>query len=161
MLSIASMASVVIVRKAYGELTGVDYPILAAKANSRTRLHLRPNQGTATVPQSIFHSRILRTIPVKNLRVAILGILVLAMMTAAAAQQAPSNHVLSSDEVRKVVPRQKAPVELRNAVGFQLSNTKMVLAALVDASGYSTAIQQKYQGLLITDQHSDSSNDAK
>jgi hypothetical protein len=27
----------------------------------------------------------------------------------------------------------------------------MVLAALVDASGYSTAIQQKYQGLLITE----------
>jgi hypothetical protein len=27
----------------------------------------------------------------------------------------------------------------------------MTLAALVDASGYSTAIQQKYQGLLITE----------
>jgi hypothetical protein len=27
----------------------------------------------------------------------------------------------------------------------------MMLAALVDASGYSTAIQQKYQGMLITE----------
>jgi hypothetical protein len=27
----------------------------------------------------------------------------------------------------------------------------MTLAALVDASGYSTAIQQKYQGMLITE----------
>ena len=27
----------------------------------------------------------------------------------------------------------------------------MMLASLVDASGYSTAIQQKYQGLLITE----------
>ena len=34
---------------------------------------------------------------------------------------------------------------------FQLADGKMVIAALVDASGYSTAIQQKYQGLLITE----------
>ena len=73
-----------------------------------------------------------------------------------AAQQA-SRHVLSGDEVRKAVPTeyffrgQKAPVQQRNAVGFQLADGKMMLAALVDASGYSTAIQQKYQGLLITE----------
>jgi hypothetical protein len=42
-------------------------------------------------------------------------------------------------------------VQLRNAVGFQLADTKMMLAALVDASGYSTSIQQKYQGMLITE----------
>jgi len=42
-------------------------------------------------------------------------------------------------------------VQLRNAVGFKGPEGKMVLAALVDASGYSTAIQQKYQGLLITE----------
>ena len=68
-----------------------------------------------------------------------------------------SKHVLSSDEVKKATPAeyffrgQKAPVQLRNAVGFQLADGKMMLAALVDASGYSTAIQQKYQGLLITE----------
>jgi hypothetical protein len=72
------------------------------------------------------------------------------------AQQA-TKHLLSSDEVKKVVPAeffyrgQKAPVELRNAAGFQLPDGKIVLAALVDASGYSTAVQQKYQGLLITE----------
>jgi hypothetical protein len=71
--------------------------------------------------------------------------------------QTASKHVLSSDEVKKAVPTeyfyrgQKAPVQVRNAVGFQLADGKMVLAALVDASGYSTAIQQKYQGLLITE----------
>jgi hypothetical protein len=42
-------------------------------------------------------------------------------------------------------------VQLRNAVGFQLADGKMMLAALVDASGYSTAIQQKYQGMLIAE----------
>jgi hypothetical protein len=86
----------------------------------------------------------------------VLSALVLALVTSSAAQQA-SKHVLSGDEVKKAVPTeyffrgQKAPVQLRNAVGFQLADGKMALAALVDASGYSTAIQQKYQGLLITE----------
>ena len=84
------------------------------------------------------------------------GTLILVLATAAVGQQA-SKHILSSDELGKTVPvefffrGQKAPVELRNAVGFQLADGKMMLAALVDASGYSTAIQQKYQGLLITE----------
>jgi hypothetical protein len=92
----------------------------------------------------------------KNTRRTLLGMLALAMLASAAAQQA-SKHVLSSDEVKKAVPTeyffrgQKAPVQVRNAVGFQLADTKMMLAALVDASGYSTAIQQKYQGMLITE----------
>jgi hypothetical protein len=82
--------------------------------------------------------------------------LILVLLGAAVAQPA-SKHILSSDELNKTVPAefffrgQKAPVQLRNAVGFQLSDGKMMLAALVDASGYSTAIQQRYQGLLITE----------
>jgi hypothetical protein len=82
--------------------------------------------------------------------------LILVLAAAAVAQPA-SKHILSGDELRKTVPAefffrgQKAPVQLRNAVGFQRPDGKMMLAALVDASGYSTAIQQKYQGLLITE----------
>jgi len=85
-----------------------------------------------------------------------LFIVVLTLVGCALAQQA-SKHILSSDELKKAVPTeyffrgQKAPVQLRNAVGFQLADGKMMLASLVDASGYSTAIQQKYQGLLITE----------
>ena len=92
----------------------------------------------------------------KNTRSALLGTVALVMLASAVAQQA-SKHVLSSDEVKKAVPTeyffrgQKALVQVRNAVGFQLADTKMMLAALVDASGYSTAIQQKYQGMLITE----------
>jgi hypothetical protein len=92
----------------------------------------------------------------KTQRTAILSALTLVMLAAAVAQQA-SKHVFSSDEVKKAVPTeyffrgQKAPVQVRNAVGFQLADGKMMLAALVDASGYSTAIQQKYQGMLITE----------
>jgi hypothetical protein len=85
-----------------------------------------------------------------------LSMVVLTLIGCASAQQV-TKHVLSSDELEKAVPTeyffrgQKAPVQLRNAVGFQLTDGKMMLAALVDASGYSTAIQQKYQGMLITE----------
>ena len=90
-----------------------------------------------------------------RIRLAVVGCVVLAISSLAVAQA--SKHVLTSDEVKKAVPAeyffagQKAPVQLRNAVGFQLADGKLALAALVDASGYSTAIQQKYQGLLITE----------
>jgi hypothetical protein len=92
----------------------------------------------------------------KNTRLAILGALTLTMLASALAQQA-SKHVLNAEELKKAVPSeyffrgQKAPVQVRNSVGFQLADGKMTLAALVDASGYSTAIQQKYQGMLITE----------
>jgi hypothetical protein len=92
----------------------------------------------------------------KSTRLAILGALILTMLASALAQKA-SKHVLNAEELKKAVPTeyffrgQKAPVQVRNSVGFQLADGKMTLAALVDASGYSTAIQQKYQGLLITE----------
>jgi len=82
---------------------------------------------------------------------------VLGMLLGSSLAQQASKHVLSADELKKASPvefffrGQKAPVQLRNAVGFQLADGKMALAALVDASGYSTAIQQKYQGMFITE----------
>lgn len=85
------------------------------------------------------------------------GLLVLFALVGASLGQQGANQVLGSDELKKAVPSeyffrgQKAPVQLRNAVGFKGPEGKMVLAALVDASGYSTAIQQKYQGMLITE----------
>ena len=84
------------------------------------------------------------------------SILLFFLLGGALAQQ-PTKHVLGADELKKAVPAeyffrgQKAPVQLRNAVGFQLANGKMTILALVDASGYSTDIQQKYQGMLITE----------
>lgn len=92
----------------------------------------------------------------KNARRILLATLVLMMVGMAGAQQA-SKHILSSEELKKAVPSeyffrgQKAPVQMRNAVGAQAVDGKMLMAALVDASGYSSAIQQKYQGLLITE----------
>lgn len=92
----------------------------------------------------------------KKSRLKILATVVLTLVGCSIAQQV-SKHLLSGEELRKAVPAeyffrgQKAQVQMRNAAGFQLASGKMVLAALVDASGYSTAIQEKYQGLLITE----------
>jgi len=92
----------------------------------------------------------------RNITFPIFGA-VLGMLLGSSLAQQGSKHVLSADELKKATPAefffrgQKAPVQLRNAVGFQLADGKMALAALVDASGYSTAIQQKYQGMFITE----------
>jgi hypothetical protein len=92
----------------------------------------------------------------KNIRLAAVSSLMALLLTAALAQKA-TQHLLSSDELKNVVPAefffrgQKAPTQLRNAAGFQMANGNVTFAALVDASGYSTAIQQKYQGMLITE----------
>jgi hypothetical protein len=40
---------------------------------------------------------------------------------------------------------------LRNAAGFQTADGKVTFGALVDVSGYSTAVQEKYQGTLVTE----------
>src|SRR6202044_2503036 len=92
----------------------------------------------------------------KKMRVAVVSTLLTLLLTSALAQKI-TQHLLSSDELKKAVPEefffrgQKAPVQMRNATGFQTASGKVTFAALVDASGYSTAIQEKYQGMLITE----------
>jgi len=92
----------------------------------------------------------------KNIRLAALGTLLVLLFTSALAQKA-AQHLLSGDELKNVIPAeyffrgQKAPVQLRNAGGFQTASGKVTFAALVDASGYSTAVQEKYQGMLVTE----------
>ena len=70
--------------------------------------------------------------------------------------QQPKPGVLSAEDLKKVVPTsyffrgQSAPVQLRNSVGFSMPG-KLVLAGLVDTSGYVADVQAKYQGFLITE----------
>jgi hypothetical protein len=92
----------------------------------------------------------------RKIRVTAMGLFVVVIFGAGLAQNA-TQHLLSADELKNVVPSEfffrgkKAPTQLRNASGFQTADGKVTFAALVDASGYSTAIQEKYQGLLITE----------
>ena len=73
------------------------------------------------------------------------------------AQSAPAKGVLGAAELKQLVPHdyffagKTAPVQLRNSAGVRFANGKLMLAALVDTSGYSSAIEEKYQGLLITE----------
>ena len=83
---------------------------------------------------------------------ALVVVICCAMLSA---QQKPG--VLSADEVRKVVPSvyffrgQSASVQLRNSAGFSVLEGRLVLAGLVDTSGYASDVQAKYQGFLITE----------
>ena len=79
-------------------------------------------------------------------------LLILATLVAQSGAQ-----VLIADQVKKVAPTsfyfagQSAAVQLRNTSVLKSAAGKMVLAGLVDTSGYSTAIAEKYQGFLITE----------
>ena len=44
-----------------------------------------------------------------------------------------------------------APVQLRNSGGVHFADDLYVLAGLVDSSGYSTAIKEKYQAYLVSE----------
>jgi hypothetical protein len=46
---------------------------------------------------------------------------------------------------------QTAPAQMRNTGGIHFSDDLYMLAGLVDNSGYSTGIREKYQGYLITE----------
>jgi len=86
-------------------------------------------------------------------------LLIVTAMFALATLAPPSagGQVLTGEQLKKVVPEsffyagQTATVQLRNSVGLKSSAGKFVLAGLVDTSGYSAAIAEKYQGFLITE----------
>ena len=92
----------------------------------------------------------------KNVRLAAVLTLVALLLTSGLAQKV-ARHLLSNDELKNVVPAefffrgQKAPTQLRNSTGFQTAEGKITFAALVDVSGYSTSVQQKYQGMIVTE----------
>lgn len=84
-------------------------------------------------------------------------VLMTLTLAAIAIAQSPKPGLLTTQELKKAVPDsyffngQSAPVQLRNSAGFRNAKGKMFLTAIVDTSGYSTDVQQKYTGLLITE----------
>jgi hypothetical protein len=92
----------------------------------------------------------------KHMRLAAVGTVVALLFTTGLAQKA-AQHLLTSDELKTVVPAefffrgQKAQTQLRNATGFQTADGKVTFAGLVDTAGYSSSIQQKYQGMFVTE----------
>ena len=79
----------------------------------------------------------------------------------APAQSAPavssSATVLNAAEVQKIFPAsvffkgQTASIQGRNSGGVRLADQRLVLISLVDNSGYSSQVQERYQAYLITE----------
>lgn len=73
----------------------------------------------------------------------------------AAADTSPG--ILKASDTANLMPAtvffrgQVASVQVRNSGGVKLVDGMLVLCALVDTSGYSTAVQQKYQAYFITE----------
>jgi len=65
--------------------------------------------------------------------------------------------VLTDAELTGVVPTsfyfegQSAPTQMRNSAAARFDGKSYVIVGLVDTSGYSSEVQGKYQGFLITD----------
>jgi hypothetical protein len=63
--------------------------------------------------------------------------------------------ILNREQAAPLVPSsvfykgQVAPVQSRNSAGIRFADSKLVLAVLVDTSGYSSTVQETYQGYLI------------
>ena len=89
--------------------------------------------------------------------VLISAILLIVSVASAQSAQAGKAGLLSPVEVKKVLPSdfffsgQVAPVQARNSAGIRFADKKLFLIAMVDTSGYSSNIAEKYQGMLITE----------
>ncbi len=74
-----------------------------------------------------------------------------------AQQPAPTPGLLSAAETAKILPATvffrglAAPIQARNSAGLRFPNGHLLLVTLVDTSGYSTSVQEKYQAYLITE----------
>ncbi len=80
------------------------------------------------------------------------------MASAPAQAAAPATPgILGAAEAGQMLPEKvyfegkTAPVQARNSGGVRFSADAVMLAALVDASGYSSAVQEKYQAYLIAE----------
>jgi hypothetical protein len=70
---------------------------------------------------------------------------------------ATAPNLLQAADLAKLMPPsvffrgQVASTQLRNAGGVKMPDGMLVLCALVDTSGYSTGVQERYQGYFITE----------
>jgi hypothetical protein len=85
---------------------------------------------------------------------------VLAQQPADAVLAAPASakdSVLTAADAAKILPPTvffrglSAPVQARNSGGVLFADKRMMLVSLVDTSGYSTQVKEKYQAYLITE----------
>src|SRR5579883_36372 len=90
-------------------------------------------------------------------RASLAALTVLLFVPLLASAQSSAPVILHPAETTKLLPEavffrgQSAPVQTRNSAGIHFPDGMYTLATLVDNSGYSTGIQQKYQAYFITE----------
>lgn len=95
----------------------------------------------------------------RNLLLATIGfVLWLGLSSNIAAAPAGTEAALKASEISaKIFPDQVffrgkvAPVQMRNTGGIRFSDDVYVLAGLIDSTGYSSDLREKYQAYLITE----------
>jgi hypothetical protein len=96
------------------------------------------------------------------MRISAVAVLLASQVSFCYAQDSPRPSalkpgILSSSDLKTIAPAtyyyagHAASVQMRNTAGMRTSEGKNILAGMVDTSGYSTGIQQKYQGFFITE----------
>jgi hypothetical protein len=97
-------------------------------------------------------------LPAKScLTMLLFAALFISLSVTTAAAVSPSPGILKAPDMAELMPAtvffrgQVASVQARNSGGVKLADGMLVLCALVDTSGYSTAVQQKYQSYFITE----------
>ena len=89
-----------------------------------------------------------------SLIVCLIGVVV---FTSPSSAQGKEVVLKASDVTPKLFPEtvffrgQSAPVQMRNTGGVHFSDDLYMLAGMVDSSGYSSGIRQKYQAYLLTE----------
>ncbi|HEX4308676.1 MAG TPA: hypothetical protein VHZ25_01545 [Acidobacteriaceae bacterium] len=84
-------------------------------------------------------------------------VLLFAALVAAPLAASAQATILHAPEAQKLLPDavyyagKSANTQLRNSAGLHYSDNLYTFAVLVDTSGYSTAVQEKYQGYLLTE----------
>ena len=65
--------------------------------------------------------------------------------------------ILNREQAGAILPEKvfyrglSAPIQARNSAGVRFADSKLVLAALVDTSGYSSTVKETYQAYFITE----------
>lgn len=87
----------------------------------------------------------------------VVGCLPVVQLAGAQSAAPAQTKILTPQDIGVLMPRsvffrgQTATVQLRNTFGLRFADGAVMLAGLVDTSGYATGLQQKYQGYMLSE----------
>ena len=93
---------------------------------------------------------------VRRCTVAFLSLLLLSAVQSVVAGQDAAT-ILAAKDLTRVVPTsfyfqgQSGPTQMRNAAAARLGANRLVIAGMVDTTGYASDVRARYEGFFITD----------